>query len=308
VTETVFNIFLDFKSGRCQQARYVAHDLLLNDVQAVAFLQQRVDIDLLDAMVVQLAAPFTKAQYDAHCRLGRGHELYDDVFREVGAGPEPLFVTTPVVDGRITIDDVGQTGEHHSFLTPELLRGGQMRDWLTHYIADGQLDIPQLIHDDFFIAIKLTFNAKLYASSMKLLLSCIDSIAFIEFGDVNGKPAFVRWLEAYADLAEVSVTAEELWELRNGLLHMTSLSSRKVTAQKVRRISFRFGGVAGDEDGIFYFEVMSLINAYRDALERWLRTYNDQPDKFVLFVERYDETISDSRLMIRPAPSPDRVG
>lgn len=307
MAETVFNIFLDFESHRCKQARYTAHDVSLDDTQALEFLRQRVEADLPNATTVVLKSTFTKAQYDAHCRLGRGIELYDEVFAAVGAGAEPLFVVTPVVDGVIVVDLTGHVGEINSFLTPKVLGGGQMRDWLTHYSTDAGIDIPALIHDDYFLAIKLTYNARLYASSAKLLLSCIDSLAFIEFGHTS-EPAFVLWLKAYADLSPLAITPEELWELRNGLLHMTNLSSRKVAAQKVRRISFRVGGDGGsEEDGIYYFRLMDLIEAFTRATERWLRTYNEDRSKFPIFVERYDETVSDSRILQRPtSPDADR--
>jgi hypothetical protein len=259
-----------------------------------------VEADLPKGKPVALKTPFTKAQYEAHCRLGRAQELYDEVFVDAGAGVQPLFVTTPVVNGAITIDLTGQIGEHNSFLTPKVLGGGQMRDWLTHYSSEAGIDIPALIHDDYFVAIKLTYNARLYASSAKLLLSCIDSLAFIDFGHTSG-PAFVLWLKAYADLSLLAITPEELWELRNGLLHMTNLSSRKVAAQTVRRISFRVGGDSGsEEDGIYYFRLMDLIEAFSRATERWLRTYNEDRSKFPIFVERYDETVSDSRTLQRP--------
>jgi hypothetical protein len=45
---------------------------------------------------------------------------------------------------------------------------------------------------------------------------------------------------------------------------------------------------------------MDLIEAFTGATERWLRTYNEDRSKFPTFVERYDETVSDSRLMQRP--------
>lgn len=303
VTETVFNVFLDFENHRCVQARYVAHDVSLDDAQAIEFLRQRVEADLPNAKVAPLKAAFTKAQYDAHCRLGRGIELYDDVFADADAGPQPLFVVTAVVDGAIVVDLTGHIDEFNSFLTPKVLGGGQMRDWLTYYSTEAGLDIPALIHDDYFLAIKLTYNASLYASSAKLLLSCIDSLAFIEFGHTN-ESAFVLWLKAYADLSLLAITPEELWELRNGLLHMTNLSSRKVAAQKVRRISFRVGGDGGsEEDGIYYLPLMDLVEAFTRATESWLRTYNDDRSKLPVFVERYDETVSDSRILQRPTSS-----
>lgn len=175
-----------------------------------------------------------------------------------------------------------------------------MDDWLLKYRDGDALDLPKLIHDDYFLAIKLTFNAKHFVSSLKLLLSCIDSISYIEFGDQR-TPSFIDWLRRYADLTTVGVTPEELWELRNGVLHMTNLSSRQVSRKKVRRVSIRIGREDEiDADGIYYFNFHALIEAVASALQRWLSSYNEEPSKFATFVERYDETISDSRLLWRP--------
>ncbi len=183
---------------------------------------------------------------------------------------------------------------------------GARPDWLLKYTNNGAVDLPLLIHDDFFLAIKLTFNAGLYVSAAKLLVSCIDSIAYIEFGDKQGFQPFVKWLSTYADLSMVGVTAEELWELRNSLLHMTNLSSRKVKKNGIRRISFLIGGQGEtDAEGTHYFDFMKLVGAFQGGLGRWLQSYNDERSKFVEFVERYDETISDSRMLKRPVA---RVG
>ena len=135
---------------------------------------------------------------------------------------------------------------------------------------------------------------------MKLLLSCIDSISYIEFGDQKA-PSFIAWLHRYADLVKVGVTPEELWELRNGVLHMTNLSSRQVIRKRVRRISIRIGGESKTEaDGTYYFDFFMLIQAVAAALQSWFASYNDKREKFAAFVERYDETVSDSRFLWRP--------
>src|ERR1019366_3532366 len=42
-------------------------------------------------------------------------------------------------------------------------------------VTEAGINISQLIHDDYFLALKVTFNAGLYVSAMKLLVSCIDS-------------------------------------------------------------------------------------------------------------------------------------
>lgn len=303
MSEKIYNIFLPFVDGRCNRALYVAHDVGLNDQDAILYLQARVEEDLVKAKSVLLAKSFTRSEYCAHIRLGEGVHLYDEVFVLAGAGEAPLCVTTLVVDGRIMVNGTGQHGDPNVYLTPDQIGDAQMDDWLIEYKVGNAIDLPRLIHDDYFLAIKLTYNQRHYVSSLKLLLSCIDSISYIEFGDQPA--AFISWLKCYGDLAPVGITPEELWELRNGVLHMTNLNSRKVTLGKVRRISIRIGGEAEtdtDTDGIYYFEFYSLIQAFAAALEKWLVSYEAERGKFAKFVERYDETISDSRVLRRPAP------
>jgi hypothetical protein len=174
--------------------------------------------------------------------------------------------------------------------------GFHMDDWIIKYTKDGGLQLSELIHDDYFQAIKITFNAKLHVSAMKLLLSAIDSLAHIEFGDDNGN-VFIKWMDAYADLKPLGITAEELWELRNGLLHMTNLDSRAVGRKKVRRISLHSGAKPFYEsDGIHYFSFYELLMEIGRSHVRWLETYNHDLRKRVDFVNRYDKTISDSRV------------
>ncbi|AOO85193.1 hypothetical protein BHK69_31150 (plasmid) [Bosea vaviloviae] len=178
-----------------------------------------------------------------------------------------------------------------------------MDDWLTKYRKGSSLDLPQLIHDDYYEAIKLTYNAGKLVSSMKLLLSCIDSLAYVEYGD-DGNP-FIAWLDMFADLPSLGITPQELWELRNGLVHMTNLSSKKVRTNKVRQISFRVGADGSyGRDGIYFFDFQKLIDVCSVAINGWIASYNAEPSKFAKFIERYDQTISDSRVatMSKAAP------
>ncbi|RWE16967.1 MAG: hypothetical protein EOS76_19650 [Mesorhizobium sp.] len=302
--ETIFNIFLPFDGDdRCDQALYVAHNTTLHDEAAISFLQGRVEEDFLNASRVQLAKPFTRETYYAHCRIGDGHHLYDEVFQAASAPVDPLFVTSIVINGKVRVDVSGHHGDPNFYLIPEVVGDAHMDDWLLKYREGNALNLSRLIHDDYFLGVKLTFNAKLYVSSLKLLLSCIDSISYIDFGDQK-TPTFIGWLRKYADLTKVGVTPEELWELRNGVLHMTNLDSRQVTRKKVRRISIRIGGEGGTAaDGIYYFNFYSLIQVFAAALQTWLASYNTDREKFAAFVERYDKTISDSRQLWRPVES-----
>ena len=51
-----------------------------------------------------------------------------------------------------------------------------------------------------------------------------------------------------------------------------------------------------DSGSVFYFEFRALIDAFAQAQARWLLSYNTTPAKFEVFVQRYDETVSDGRL------------
>jgi hypothetical protein len=82
---------------------------------------------------------------------------------------------------------------------------------------------------------KLLFNQKHYISSFKLLVSLIDTIAYLEYGDV--KRNFQQWLDTYSEISKVEITSDEVYQLRNSLLHMTNLNSRDVLKKKHRRLS-----------------------------------------------------------------------
>jgi hypothetical protein len=298
MSETIYNLFLMYEDHLCKSVCYVAHSVDLDDPAAIKFLQGRVRIDLNVSKVIQLTKPFTVEEFNARCRLGHGHHLYDEVFIVLRAGQQPLSVVTPVVNGVPQIEFASEIGDPDIYLREDMTPGIEMDDWLIKYTEGNTINLPALINDDYFLAIKLTFNAKHYVSSMKLLLSALDSLAYIEYGDANGKQTiFEKWLATYADLTPMGITPQELWELRNGLLHMSNLQSRQVNKKAVRQISFHVGSKPFCErDGIHYFSFYALIKALQQGLEKWLTSYNVDREKMVSFVDRYDRTISDSRL------------
>lgn len=301
MAEQIYNVFLFFDAkDLCSVAGYTAHLHEGSDQEGVDFLRQRVDADLALAQKVPLSRPFTRSEYNAKCRLGEGHHLYDELFVQTGADAAPLFVSTPVLNGNAHFNYSSEHGDLDvNDVSEKLGEPGVMVDWLQKYTSGAGINFSQLIHDDYFLAIKLTFNAGLYVSAMKLLVCCIDSLAYIEYGDDRG--AFVKWMEAYCDLAPLGITAAELWELRNGLLHMTNISSSKVRKNQVRRISFRVGDapeIPRDVGGVYYFDFLALVQAFAQAQARWIEGYNNDRGKFAKFVERYDETISDSRVAV----------
>ena len=86
--------------------------------------------------------------------------------------------------------------------------------------------------------------------------------------------------------------------MRNSLLHMTNLDSRKVLAGKEKRIGFYVaakGSAAPLDDAVKYFNIMDLIDVIPEGLTRWSATFREEPGKFREFVERYDGILSDHR-------------
>lgn len=301
--ESIYNIYLYFDpDDRCDRVGYATHDLDGDDDLGRQLLQKNVKADLQRAVKVKLTKPFTRQEYNTSCRLGSERTFYDEVLLKAGAGQTPLVLVTPVVKGKVTYNYSSQIG-HFDVGEAAAAAGehGQMVDWFKTYVTERGFRFTDLIHDDYFAAIRLTYQKGLFVSSMKLLLSCIDSLSYVEYGDLREPPSFVRWLKGYADLQPLCITPEELWELRNGLLHMTNLNSTNVRRNSVRRISFRVGQsgtVLPDTGSIYFFEFRALIDAVAQAIGHWANSYNVDPEKFTNFVERYDETVSDGRLAI----------
>lgn len=299
MNELIYNIFILFEHDVCSEVAYRVHKYQGTDESGIEFLRSQVEIDFPLTKKFKLARPFTRQQFNARSRLGEGHHLLEDLFVQLGTGPAPLFGTTPVKDGSIFFNYSYSGDLDVNHVAQALGERGYMDDWLVKYTNDSGINLSLLIHDDYFLAIKLAFNARLYVSAMKLLVSCIDSVAYIEYGDISCQQPFILWLDTYADLTPLGITAAELWEMRNGILHMTNINSKKVRANKVRRISFKIGGVGNasqvNSGDVYYFDFYSLIQAFAAAQGRWAETYNVSKEKFMQFIERYDETISDSR-------------
>ena len=128
----------------------------------------------------------------------------------------------------------------------------------------------------------------------------IDSIGFIEYGDIK-ENTFIKWLNTYADLKSLGITAEELWEHRNSLLHMSNLDSRKVLMGQIRRLIMYVGelpaGVSLGNNKEGYYNLTSLIKEIGSACGKWCMTYDEDRGKIDKFVERYDLIASDARMM-----------
>jgi hypothetical protein len=188
-----------------------------------------------------------------------------------------------------------------------------MSDYLSLYRTDAGFDLPQLLNDDYFLAIKLLYNNGFFVSCAKLIVSFIDTIAFIEYGDISGN--YQRWLNTYVDLEYVGVTSEELWEYRNSLVHMSTLESRKVITGKVKRLvpivigsgllPVNVADLPAEENSKF-MDLFRLIEALsQGSCDKWARSLNEDRQKRQKFIERYDLIISDKRKYVVSAENPE---
>ena len=295
--ESIFNLFMIFEHGVASHYRACSHFVEGSDEEKLAFIRARVETDYQSAREFALQRNFTPEQWRAATRFGDELEYFEAAFVEFKAGPYPLYCLTPVVDGVITIDQVGNTVPFRGDQVTAREGRGAVQDYLVHYVDGKHFRFNALINNDYFKAIKLLFNAGLYVSCAKLLMSCIDTLAFVEFGDVPGN--FTRWLDSYVDLKALGITSDELWEFRNSVVHMTTLKSRKVAAGKVSPIAPYVANPATvlspSPGSLKPFNLHSLIVNVTVGIEAWLKSYNQDRNKFLTFIERYDLTISDSR-------------
>ncbi|NQZ79966.1 MAG: hypothetical protein HRT52_03005 [Colwellia sp.] len=303
--EEIYNFFYYVEDNEIIQLGYAKHLIAGTDDDKSNHLKSSVDTDSKKA--VKLSPPkkyfnqsgkFTLQHFMALSRQGKVLEVFEGILSKLGASKNPLCCTTAIVNGQPEIDISTSLGplylsKHQGH--PKL-GGGVMSDYLEDYMKPEGFDMPALIHDDYFEAIKLLFNKGHYVSCMKLLASSIDTISFLEYGDVHGN--FIKWLNNYSNLASIEITPSQLWELRNSILHMSNLDSRKVLQGKEKRISFcvaKSGFVPEADFENSYFNLIDLINVIANGLSNWISSFNESPDKFTVFIERYDRILSDAR-------------
>ncbi len=300
--EQAFSIFLFVQDGYINEIGYVCYPISVDDSTMANTMRSNVCKDFVSSKKVELSSAILLDDYQASSRLGTQLKHFEQIFKQENAVADPLILTTYIVDGQPKVDLVA---DHSPFLYTEEVQktscrgSGVMPDYLEHYMTKNGFNTPSLINDDYYTAIRLLFNNGLYISCAKLLLSCIDSIGFVEFG--NEGNVFVKWLNTYSDLSVHGVTAEEVWELRNGLLHMTNLDSNKVLQGKRSRIMLYVGHQLESEREVEGFKLLNLYtfmtNTIPQAISKWIQSYNDEPSKMESFIKRYDLTVSDIRVI-----------
>jgi hypothetical protein len=307
VKEKIFNLFYFVSNDVIPELGVVVHEMDGTDSEKERFLRNSVNTDFGNAKrfrpPLRLCETnknrnFTVSYYMALVRQGRSLEVFEEVFENHDASHNPMCCITAIVDG---VPEIDLTINHEPFIVSKhqghpKLGSGVMSDYLEKYMTPRGFDLPLLINDDYFKAIKLLFNNHHYTSCMKLLVSFIDTAAFLEFGDMRDN--FIKWLNDFAKLNKVGIKPSQLWELRNSILHMSNLDSRKILNGSEKRISFCVAesGYAPEADlEVQYFNLMDLIRVIIEALSVWSSSYNDNPVKRTVFIERYDRIISDVR-------------
>jgi hypothetical protein len=174
-----------------------------------------------------------------------------------------------------------------------------MTDFRNRYVIEGKFDICGLINDDFVLAIKETWNKKRYTSCLKLLVSFIDTMAFVQNGD-SSSTFFKHWVSSYVDLSPIGITPDELWEHRNALLHMSTYDSRKVLSGCVSRLVPYVGSSNPPESkaNVKYYSMYSLIMAVMQGLGKYVLVMEKDDVMRQRFCDNYEKTISDSHFFI----------
>jgi len=299
MAETIYNLFV-YTDGKIITHLGIEQYKIVDDPTEEAmieFLKERALNDHETAYKAAIVKPtVTLDAYQAKQRVGTAFVMFEQLFALAKAPQNPLFVATMIENGVPRVDY-----SHHGDGPVNLsnINGSRMIDYLFHYISEEGFDLPRLIDDDYFKAIKLLFNNRHYVSCTKLMMIFIDTMAFIEYGDVKNKNIFSDWLNTYAPLDEINITESELWEFRNGVIHMSNLHSRKVregsVAQLVPGVNVPSSSITMP-DGRKRLDLMGLVNVLGKAINNWADTYNKDFLKFEKFVERYDTIVSDARL------------
>ena len=287
--ERLVNVFVYGNSTHVNAIGWRVYEKTGSYDELTAFLRKNATHDHRIAARQPLQDPVLWQEFEVMNRL---NPFVGSLIQAGVAGKNDIYCVTRIVNGEASVDDIRD--EDSTEAVP---------DYLTGYLSEQGFDFPQLIKDDHFEAIHLLWNNRKYISCLKLVFSVIDTLGFVEYGP-NERNCFTRWLDDYCEFGSLSVTTSELWELRNSLIHMTNLDSRKVHSGKTHRLLPRIAHP--DRDLPPFVDEMKVFHVARfvviilpQGIERWLNSYNQDRKKFAEFVERYDTVVSEARLVYK---------
>ena len=238
----------------------------------------------------------SNSRFMAMARVGNPFIVFEIALQAKNASQYPLMIYTAIKNGQVQIDasiKADKEVRRSDFASNSVLGVKEMPDYLDKYFVDRGFKFKELLVDDHVKPIHLLFNNKHYLSSIKLLMSFIDTLGYLEFGAAT--KTFPKWLDKYCDLTSLKITSSELYELRHSLLHMTNLNSHKVMQGKERRISYSIaprGTPTRTHSGIIFFNYVDFIPIFEAAMNKWIATYDSE--KLTTFVERYDQILREN--------------
>jgi hypothetical protein len=314
MSERAANLFLFVEGEVVKSLGAVAHDLEGDDDRIIAFLRSRVAVDASRAARYPLPVACIKSwlgvdaeqglpfeMYSYLERTGKVLHLFEDALQAIKAPQRPLVCITPIVDGKPRIEVLTHVDPPTCPVTLSEECDGLMKrtDWLAAYVTPSGFDVHALLEDDFTGAIKLLYAHKHYVSAMKLIVSLIDTVAYLDLGDVTGN--YLTWLSKYAVLAPVGVTPLELWEFRNAILHMTNPLSRKVLSGNASPLGFYIDSTSkavriDQESATKVFSFEALYDAIVEAVSIWTKSYSGDLSRQLEFIKRYDTVLSEGRV------------
>ncbi len=178
--ERIFNIFIYFNEGIAIEYGMRHHRVGGSDSDKVTLLLARIEQDHPIARRFRLPRAFKPDEWLAAFRHSGDLGYFEEAFRLFRAPAVPVFCVTSIVDGTIMVDrQIGTEPFRGDMVTAREGRGA-MRDYLVHYTTENTLRFTELINGDYFKAIRTLFNAELYVSCAKLLMSCVDTLSFVE--------------------------------------------------------------------------------------------------------------------------------
>lgn len=289
--ERIVNLFIYGDDEQIHSIGWHSYMMAGSYPELTTFLQSRVTDDHKKAPTFHIAEKLPRTAFDFALRLNALHQIVPRVFEIVG---DSVYCATHIINGKPQVSGISHPPPHE--IVP---------DYLRLYWTSSGFDFGQMIEDDFMDAMKILWDGKKYISALKLLVIMIDTLGFVEFGMVHD--AFTRWLDRYCNLGPLGVSSSEMWELRNSLLHMTSLSSRKVSSGGVKRllpiVTASQNQVAVETDDFKCLHLSRLFGSVVPlGVANWVRSFDGNPSKVLEFVQRYDTVISDSRTSVAQLP------
>lgn len=195
--EKIYNLFVNFDDNILVSIGYVVHEVVGTDSEKYNFLHKNIFEDVKNMKVENIPSSYKVKDkfgdgkigislnvYNTTLHNATAGVLFENIFQNTNAPTNPLNITTPVVNGEIKINKTLNLNSEPKGEPLYSVNETQPLYYLEKYLNDDGLDLNQLIFDDFISAIQILYNNSKYVSCIKLLMSAIDSIAFLEYGEL----------------------------------------------------------------------------------------------------------------------------